>query len=148
MENNIIPSIYKPTRVTHTSATLIDNIYVDSDLCKSLKSHIITTDISDHFMCLTCIQEDMLERNTAESLRICKITDSTMRNINASLSNRNWFPRGTFQMHLTSQIGSQSHRNFVAKGDLACYSSSYSKRAGSSQICKLVHKHKYTKNSR
>ena len=89
-ENNIIPSIYKPTRVTHTSATLIDNIYVDSDLCKNLKSHIVTTDISDHYLCLTCIQEDMLDRKTTESLRIRKITDSTMRNMNASLSNRNW----------------------------------------------------------
>ena len=90
LENNIIPTIYKPTRVTHTSATLIDNIYIDSDLYKNVKSHILTIDISDHYMCLTGIQEDLLDRNVTESFNIRKVTDSMLRNMNASLSNRNW----------------------------------------------------------
>ena len=32
LENNLIPTITKPTRVTHNSATLIDNIFIKSEL--------------------------------------------------------------------------------------------------------------------
>ena len=49
-----IPYILKPTRVTHRSSTLIDNIYVKS---KSVKLHenliyIITDGMSDHYPCI------------------------------------------------------------------------------------------------
>ena len=49
MSNSLIPTITKPTRVTHRSATLIDNIFCcslfDSD---KLFSGILYTDITDH----------------------------------------------------------------------------------------------------
>ena len=90
MSNGMIPMIYKPTRVTNRSATLIDNIYVDSYLCKNVKSCIVTTDISDHFLCLTTIQESIGKLPSIESYTVRKITDSTFRNMNASLNNRNW----------------------------------------------------------
>ena len=55
LTNNLLPIIFKPTRVTHTSATLIDNIYVDTEICANVSSYILTTDISDHFFCLALI---------------------------------------------------------------------------------------------
>ena len=39
----------KPTRVTHRTATLIDNIYIKTSHTTSHRSGIIITDISDHF---------------------------------------------------------------------------------------------------
>ena len=90
MSNNLIPTIYKPTRVTHTSATLIDNIYVDCELFNAMKSFIIRTDISDHFMCLTAIQDCFIQTKDNQFRRARKITDSTLRNMNASLCNRDW----------------------------------------------------------
>ena len=44
--NSLIPAIYKPTRITATSATIIDNILTNCE--NIIKSYIITTDISDH----------------------------------------------------------------------------------------------------
>ncbi len=44
--HSIIPTILKPTRITKTSTTIIDNIITNSD--DSLKTAILITDISDH----------------------------------------------------------------------------------------------------
>ena len=44
-----------PTRITHASATLIDNINLSVNLSINCKSAIITTDIFDHYPCLTLI---------------------------------------------------------------------------------------------
>ena len=57
LENNLqkqlLPCISKPTRLTHTSATLIDNIFCGEELFRNCKSYILTDDISDHLPCLT-----------------------------------------------------------------------------------------------
>ncbi len=51
----LIPTITKPTRVTHASATLIDNIYISSKKVHSINSQILITDISDHFPVLVSV---------------------------------------------------------------------------------------------
>ena len=53
-DNEIINTIQKPTRVTHKSATLIDNILVTSSNL-SYDSYVITEIISDHYPCLTTL---------------------------------------------------------------------------------------------
>jgi len=57
MTSGFIPTINKPTRITHSSATLIDNIYVKHNRYK-LTSGILMYDISDHLPIFTCIQND------------------------------------------------------------------------------------------
>ena len=44
---SLIPTIYKPTRITEFTATIIDNIQTNSE--NIIKSSILVTDISDHF---------------------------------------------------------------------------------------------------
>jgi hypothetical protein len=58
LSSNIIPTITKPTRVTHTSATLIDNLYVGHTNPK-IHSGIICNKISDHFpiFCFVGVQK-------------------------------------------------------------------------------------------
>ena len=51
-DRGLVPTITKPTRVTHTSATLIDNIFCSLDMLNYYETQIILTDISDHFPCL------------------------------------------------------------------------------------------------
>ena len=80
LDNNIIPKIYKPIRVTHSSAMLINNIYLDAELYRNIKSFIVKTDISDHYMCLTLIQDNLSEVSVNQSFTFCKITDSALRN--------------------------------------------------------------------
>ena len=46
--NGLLPVITKPTRITHQTATLIDNIYTNIYALDYMKSGIIISDISDH----------------------------------------------------------------------------------------------------
>ena len=51
-EHKYIPYINKQTRITHKSATLIDNIYVQSKSIKPNVSLVIVDGMSDHYLCL------------------------------------------------------------------------------------------------
>ena len=55
-EVNMIPTITKPTRLTSSSATLIDNILLNIELCANTISGIIEDNISDHLPCFNIIE--------------------------------------------------------------------------------------------
>jgi hypothetical protein len=64
----LIPTIDKPTRVRTTSATLIDNIFINNP-DKLLTSGNIISDVSDHFsqFCITIDAKDKtIKRNSAK----------------------------------------------------------------------------------
>ena len=48
LDFGLILTITRPTRITNTSATLIDNIIVSQNLCGSYTSSILINDMSDH----------------------------------------------------------------------------------------------------
>ena len=48
LDFGLIPTVTRPTRITNTSATLIDNIMVSQNLCGSYTSNILINDTSDH----------------------------------------------------------------------------------------------------
>ena len=48
LDFDLFPVITKPTRITHISATLIDNIFLDSRLTGKTVNKILVDDISDH----------------------------------------------------------------------------------------------------
>ena len=53
--NGYIPTTTRPTRISHSSATLIDNIYTTLKSNSQMQTDIITTDISDHLPVFTFI---------------------------------------------------------------------------------------------
>ena len=53
----MIPIINKPTRVTKTLATAIDNIFINSFFNDSIETGIVKTDISDHFPIFVAIKD-------------------------------------------------------------------------------------------
>ena len=48
LDFSLIPTITRPTRITQSSTTLIDNIIVSQNLCGSFVSSVLINDISDH----------------------------------------------------------------------------------------------------
>ena len=48
LDLDLFPVITRPTRIMHTSATLIDNIFLDSRLTGQTVNKILVHDISDH----------------------------------------------------------------------------------------------------
>ena len=55
LDNDLVPVITKPTRITKHSATLIDNVLLSKGLSLEEKSCIIETDLSDHLPSLVVI---------------------------------------------------------------------------------------------
>ena len=56
-DGGLVPMITKPTRITTTTATLIDNILVDQQLQSCASSGILIDTISDHLPCYTILSD-------------------------------------------------------------------------------------------
>ena len=90
-EHGLMPTISKPTRITKSTATLIDNIYVSRFFHKFNNSAILVMDTSDHYPCIL----NLGAMNTSET---CKKTTFKGRNLCANsvnnliryLNNFNW----------------------------------------------------------
>ena len=52
LANKLLPMILKPTRITHSTSTLIDNIYVRSKKIMPNESYVITDCMSNHYPCV------------------------------------------------------------------------------------------------
>ena len=68
-QNSIFPVINRPTRVTKTSATIIDHILTNSIIDSLLHSGIVKTDISDHFA-VFCLLKTNFEQSNVKNIVI------------------------------------------------------------------------------
>ena len=76
----LAPLITKPTRIAHSSATLIDNILVSHKLLDSTIQGIICDNTSDHLPCYTLIQDLYLKKMQPQTITT---RDLRAANINA-----------------------------------------------------------------
>ena len=89
--NGILPSITKPTRITHTSATLIDNIYISTKRKPQIQSAILTVDISDHLPVITCVGCDTCRnKNKPKVIKTRHINETAKTKIANTLKNIDW----------------------------------------------------------
>ena len=88
--SGFIPTITKPTRITHSTSTLIDNIYIRTKSFKNLNSGIITSDISDHLPIYTFIGKTELNKHAHEQKKIRPLNEDSLQNINKFLTSTNW----------------------------------------------------------
>ena len=66
IDSGLMPCITKPTRITHETATLIDNIILSSSIYDGHQSYILTEDLSDHLPCLVTLPGfDPLRKGTS-----------------------------------------------------------------------------------
>ena len=72
LDNNLLPTITRPTRITNNSATLIDNIMVSQSLLMNIDSRIIIDDISDHLLSLVKFNDLLQKTNMAKNYYIQK----------------------------------------------------------------------------
>ncbi|XP_065639571.1 uncharacterized protein LOC136072316 [Hydra vulgaris] len=87
----IFPIINKPTRVTPTSITAVDNILTNSIFDTSLKAGIIKTDISDHFPVFFSLTQDIKSINSCKiKIYKRKINKFAIQQFKDSLSAEQW----------------------------------------------------------
>ena len=90
LDMNLLPVITKPTRVSTTSATLIDNIFVSNRLQHSINSAVIITDISDHFPCILTVNNFNQSKDRKTKITKRKLNKENMDKIKNDIGNIDW----------------------------------------------------------
>lgn len=87
--SSFYPLISRPTRITTTSATLIDNIFVNK-LEENYKSGLLFTDLSDHLPIFQ-LTSNIKNKNTVRKDSKCRqINYKTLNKICLQLENEDW----------------------------------------------------------
>ena len=92
IEQDLLPTITKPTRITKSTATLIDNILLSTKLNTSYKCGILIDDTSDHLPCFVRILDAKPALRKPEVVTSRKLDDKTIKHICNSLERHDWTP--------------------------------------------------------
>ena len=90
LDSNLLPCITRPTRITKSTATLIDNVLISKNLQGKQDSQILITDISDHLPSIVTINGNILEKRQKIEIISRKVTDKTIERITNVLACRDW----------------------------------------------------------
>ena len=90
LSNGLFPMITKPTRITHNTASLIDNIYVSKGSMSNSFSGILVYDLSDHLPVLTFTGKSKPITKECTTITYRPMTPSNKDLIRNALSVYNW----------------------------------------------------------
>ena len=90
LDNKILSTISKPTRITHSTATLIDNILISQGLSKHYIPLLITDDSSDHLICYTSIVQHIKRKSETTNFEYRKIDDANTKKLKETLNLVDW----------------------------------------------------------
>ena len=90
LDNELIPTITRPTRITQTSATLIDNILVSSEYVGSISSSICIDNMSDHLPCVTVIHNVMMTGKEPVTIKTRNLDKKSLTRLNTELTDIDW----------------------------------------------------------
>ena len=84
-----MPKITIPTRVTASTATLIDHLYSNVDFQRCIAG-TITTDITDHYSNFILVNTSLLKATNQKYVKYRQINVNTLNNLNEALQNTCW----------------------------------------------------------
>ena len=90
LDTDMMPTITRPTRVTRTSATLIDNVFISKRLHTHFSSLILIDDISDHFPSLVFLNNRKCAKKEAIKIQTREINETEIEQIMDELNSVNW----------------------------------------------------------
>ena len=90
LDLNFLPCITRPTRITKSTATLIDNIFISQNLHGRQDSLILIEDLSDHLPSLITLSGQYLEKKATPTILTRKLDEEAYNKINSSLISRDW----------------------------------------------------------
>ena len=93
LTNDLTPCITKPTRITHTTATLLDNIFVSPKLQQNLNPFILTEDISDHLPIVAILGDQRKSLKENRTVKVRNLSDENIAKIKDDLDKENWHNR-------------------------------------------------------
>ena len=91
IEKNIFPSISKPTRVTRTSNSIIDNIFCNNLINRDFKSGIFKEDFSDHFPTFLVIRNFSVTKDNQQTAIFKRnLSKTALDNFKSKLNLASW----------------------------------------------------------
>ena len=90
LDNYLIPTITRPTRITKTSATLIDNVFISRMLQQSFDSMILIEEISDHLPSLVLMKQTKMRNKDPLCFKSRSLTDTKIGLIKDELKMKDW----------------------------------------------------------
>ena len=85
LDNELLASITRLTRITQQSATLIDNIFISEILQHNFDSAVIINDISDHLPIITMMKQTKVTDKSAIKFYSRKLNRKKIHQINEEL---------------------------------------------------------------
>ena len=86
----MVPTATRPTRITHTTATLIDNIYMKVPSMNNTFTAILTSDISDHFPVIVFNDTKHSVKKSPVTVTSRKLDNTALEGIKEMLSATDW----------------------------------------------------------
>ena len=90
LEHRTLPCISKPTRVTHKTATLIDNIFCNETMYNNCMSYILLDDLSDHLPCICHFNDIFPTKLESKYCTFQKLNDKNIDRIKSDLRDLDW----------------------------------------------------------
>ena len=90
LNQELFPTITRPTRITKQSATLIDNVFISLNLHKKFDSSILINDMSDHLPTLTLLRQTKIKNTNPLIFESRNLNDKKINQINQSLYKIDW----------------------------------------------------------
>ena len=90
LENQLLPTITKPTRITRTTATLLDNTIIGRTFQSDYESSIVVNDMSDHLPCLLKIKNPSLFLKSPTKITTRGLNYEKVCELNSKLAEINW----------------------------------------------------------
>ena len=89
-DENLFPAITRPSRITQTSMTLIDNVFLSEILYRQFDSALLIRDISDHLPSLVLIKQTKLMDKIPIEFKSQKLNKDKITRIKNRLFNTDW----------------------------------------------------------
>ena len=90
LDHSLLPVITKPTRISRTSATLIDNIIISDKLQLNYTSNILISNLSDHLPCYVEIKEFYAGKKEANKIKKRKLNNQNLNKIKLEIGSVSW----------------------------------------------------------
>ena len=86
----LLPVITKPTRISRTSATLIDNVIISDKLQSNYTSNILFSNLSNHLPCYVEINEFYAGKREATKIKKRKLNNDNLNKIKMDIGSIKW----------------------------------------------------------
>jgi hypothetical protein len=90
LQHGFMPLINKPTRVTHTTSSIIDNIITNNYMVCKIESGIIKSDISDHFPNFLITNHLIVEEVNSLTTYVREINNNSIKKFRNFLLETDW----------------------------------------------------------